>query len=192
MALLLALYTLSALAAKPVAMDSDSKSPFVLPKEFAVLLKDYRKNWKRMTAPEPSALHWNQKIVVYTSKGQEVYENNHKKHIQALRDDSDNAQGKPGFLSYPVGTVLLKENYFTAGGEVQAPASIALMIKREKGYDNTMGDWQFVQFDPSGRLMVSGNSKNTAVANACTQCHQGMAMRDYVFSTYFASPTGAQ
>lgn len=188
--LMLPCQSLPALEAKAGIIDGNAPVPFKIPNELTPLLKGYRKNWRRMTNPEQSGLHWNQGIIVYMNKNHNVYTNNHEKYSKSLSEESDSSQAKNTFLTYPVGTILLKENYFVEDGVITAPASIAMMIKREKNYDNSTGDWQFVQFDPTGHIMVNGNSKNTTVATACTQCHQSIAVRDYVFSTHFANSTG--
>ena len=188
--LMLPCQSLPALEVKSGVIDGNAPAPFKIPNELTPLLKGYRKHWRRMTNPEQSGLHWNQGIIVYMNKGHKIYANNHEKYIKSLSEESDSSEAKNTFLTYPVGTILIKENYFVEDGVITVPASIAMMIKREKNYDNSTGDWQFVQFDPAGRIMVNGNSKNTAVATACTQCHQGIAVRDHVFSTHFANPAG--
>ena len=185
--LMLQCQSLPALEAKSGIIDGNAPAPFKIPNELTPLLKGYRKYWRRMTNPEQSGLHWNQGIIVYMNKGNNIYANNYEKYIKSLSEESDSSQAKNTFLTYPVGTILIKENYFVEAGVMTTPASIALMIKREKNYDNSTGDWQFVQFDPTGRIIVNGNSKNTAVATACTQCHQSIAARDHVFSTHLAN-----
>lgn len=165
-------------------VESTGLPTFTVPQEFRTTLKEYRKSWTRLSNLQFSGLHWNQSVVVYTNKNPEIYRSNYAIYQKYASGDAEEVD-KLQFASYPIGTILLKENYVSSDNVVSAPASIALMIKREKNYDATTGDWQFVQFNASGRVLANGSSKDATVATACTQCHQSMAPRDYVFTHFY-------
>jgi hypothetical protein len=163
-------------------------SPFKVPEALEPALHDYRQEWTRLTDLQPSGLHWQQGIVIYSNRGGEIYRENHVRQQRDLEEGERDGQQNSQFDTYADGTVLLKENYFLAPGGHTKPASVTVMLKREKGYDPAMGDWQFVQFDASGQITLNGNSKDQQVQNACGFCHRGVAERDYVFSTIAPNP----
>ena len=97
--------------------------------------------------------------------------------VGSQRDDTE-------FDLFVPGTVLLKEHYRNENGQPGAPESITLMIKREKGYDPTSGDWEYSQFDTNGNMMMEGNSQRNKIFHNCTKCHANVKERDYIFTTY--------
>jgi hypothetical protein len=147
------------------------------------MLHDYRRAWTRVTALESSALHWGQGIVLYMNQSSDVYHHNHAWQRKALDTEREAAPIASPFAFYPAGTILLKENYFLEQALPTAPASVTVMIKGNKDADAAFENWHFVQFDAVGHILVNGNSTNPEVYQACAFCHQGMAERDYVFST---------
>ena len=95
------------------------------------------------------------------------------------------------FYKYDTGTIFVKENYATNNGSPGQPLTLTIMIKREKGYDPDMGDWQYIQSDVSGKIIFDGASNNKRLYQACISCHANIKERDYIFSTYYSAPTGA-
>jgi cytochrome P460 len=190
---IIALLTIAALyasgASDKIVRQGEARTlpAFTVPETLEPVLHQYRQGWTQATDLERSALHWSQGVVIYMNQGQAQYRNNHarQKHIMNGEEQAD--ANTPGFTVYPHGTVLLKENYTLEQGVPPQPASVTIMLKRETGYDPTMGDWQFVQFDPAGKMIVNGSSRDPEVAATCAVCHRGMVERDYVFSTL--SPT---
>lgn len=169
-----------------------SVQPFEIPEQFKAHLKDYRSTWPRMTGFEYSGLHWNQFIVVYLNKGADVYRNNYSEYLRFYQDfDEDDYEDEddipePSFEFYPVGTVVLKENFVASGGVPNTPVSVTMMIKHEPGYDEAGGNWEYVQFDAAGNTILQGNSQDTKVDKACSSCHINIADRDYIFANYFS------
>jgi hypothetical protein len=176
----------------PTSMwNPEAPSPFKYPPVMSELLKDYRQIWVRLTGLEPSGLHWNQRVVVYINKHDEVYKNNHTIYRKSLSDDDDDKDAQR-FAPYPYGTVLLKENYILDQRGTLKPASVTMMMKYEKDYDPAMGDWHFVQFDPAGNMIINGSSQNPGVNVLCASCHHNIAPRDYVFATKYSHQKGVQ
>ena len=156
---------------------------FTMPAALEPVLQQYRQGWTQATALERSALHWNQGVVIYLNQGMARYRNNHAVQKDMRHGEELTETRSSGFTVYSPGTIVLKENYVLEHGGPPRPASVTAMIKRENGYDPAMGDWQFVQFDPTGQILVNGSSRDPGVDAACAACHRGMVERDYVFST---------
>ncbi len=168
-------------------------SPFNPPPSFEEILKDYRNTWIRLTSLEFSGLHWNQGIVVYINKHHKVFINNYIYYLQEIEglseyedcDIEEDEDCETPFKTYPVGTIVLKENFALANGVPTAPLTVTLMRKRDPGYDPEAGDWEYVQYDPQGHLVLQGNTQNPAVKAACSECHENLASRDFIFSTFY-------
>ena len=163
-----------------------SSSPFRLPDTYRSAFGDYRRKWTALSGKEYSGLHWGQYIMLYVNEHPEIYVRNYLEYIQRYgdRDANDLEDGETHFEPYPVGVVFLKENYLNASGQPGRPSTITAMIKREKGYDADAGDWQFIQFDADGKLLLDGNSRDGVVRAACAKCHGNIRERDFIFSTF--------
>ena len=169
-----------------VVVDPFKLSIFVIPPEYKDDLENYRKSWSRLTGYEYSGLHWNQFIVVYSNLGNETYRNNYSEYLRYYQDYDEDEPKQPNFASYPTGTIVLKENFLASKGLPKVPLSVTMMIKREAGYDTQVGNWEYVQFDPKGKVMLKGNSQDAVVKKACANCHINIADRDYIFSNYYS------
>ncbi|MGK0290218.1 MAG: hypothetical protein ACI86H_001673 [bacterium] len=172
--------------------DASKPSTFKIPKKFSPLLKNYRKNWIRLTGLEKSGLHWNQGVVIYINKNYKTFVNNYIGYLKSLEglddeecEEDDEEECDSPFLMYAKGTVILKENYLLNKGVPVKALTATVMIKHKKSYDLKLGGWQFLQFDQKGTILVNGKSTNTTVAKACSDCHKNMNSRDYVFSTFY-------
>ncbi|PON12450.1 hypothetical protein C2W62_39525 [Candidatus Entotheonella serta] len=97
--------------------------------------------------------------------------------------DQPSEQNNAVFRSYTTGTIIVKENHLALEQAFPKPSSVTVMMKQPPGYDPNMGDWQFIQFDAYGNVLIDGNSQNPSVKLQCAFCHASMAERDYVFST---------
>lgn len=148
--------------------------------------KNYRKNWTRLTGFEYSGLHWGQFVIIYTHLGEQTFRHNYLQYVNWF-DDPDDEDNEPSFEVYPVGTVLLKENFSVKNGAPDTPQTVAAMIKRASGFDPQMGDWEYIQLDVQGNIIVQGHSRQPDVYNTCASCHQNVADRDYVFSNIYSS-----
>lgn len=179
------------------AWNPSSKNPFKIPVSWQETLKDYRQNWIRLTDLEFSGLHWNQGIVIYINQNHKTFVNNYVGYLR-MTEGLDDEDCDPGeiyneaddecesiFQHYPVGTIVLKENYTLNDGIPQAPVSITLMKKLKEDEADPNQNWEYLQFDSSGNVMVSGGSNDLAVQKACAECHQNIVDRDYIFSTFY-------
>jgi Cytochrome P460 len=82
-------------------------------------------------------------------------------------------RGEPKF---PVGSVIVKEKYAGPQAEQADLVAIALMIKRQAGFDPAHGDWDYAYYEPS--LGVVQTTEQTAY---CGQCHAAASASDFVF-----------
>ncbi len=173
------------------SLAEDQTSPyrvkmFEVPTADRTTMKDYRNTWTRLTGFEFSGLHWNQFITVYTDKGEETYQNNYLQYI-TWYEDPDEFEELPPYADYSVGATILKENFSVEAGKPGAPLSVTAMVKHEPGYDAANGDWEYLQFDANGRVLLRGNSSNPQVEENCANCHRHVANRDYIFSQVYSA-----
>jgi hypothetical protein len=76
--------------------------------------------------------------------------------------------------AYPVGSILVREKL--SQPNAAKPELLAVMIKREKGFNPTAGDWSFLLVNGSGSKV-----KKRTKAGGCLSCHQHAWANDYVF-----------
>ena len=168
----------------------DSVSPFHAPDKYAAAFADYRNGWTRLTGYEYSGLHWGQFISLYVNKDPDAYIRNYRKYmrwyVDADIDEASPAEARH-FEPYAVGTIFLKENYRADSGVRSTPLTVTAMIKREPGYDPAIHDWEFVQFDTTGRILLSGNSRDATTQAVCIKCHGNISERDFIFSTLYSN-----
>lgn len=183
--------------------DANSKDPFTikqfkLPTSLSSDLENYRHQWTRLTGFDFSGLHWNQFIVIYANKGSDIYKNNYRAYLDVYRseedeeDDIDLEDSPESFVTYDPGTIFVKENYLAAKGKPTKPLSLTIMIKHKPGFDPENGDWEYIQSDPDGKILLKGKVNDPAIHSVCGDCHQNMAERDYIFSTYYSEPSEAK
>ena len=160
--------------------------PFVIPEEFADDWSSYRNSWARLTGFELSGLHWNQFVIVYANKGRAIYKQNFAEYIRFYVEEDDEEDAE--FAEYEVGTVFVKENYIAHQGSVGDPLSLTTMIKHKPGYDPDHGDWEYIQSDSKGNIILRGKASDALVNKVCADCHSSMDERDYIFATYYSEP----
>ena len=165
--------------------------PFALPQGNSQSYADYRKNWSRLTGFEYSGLHWKQFVAIFVNKGADIYRENYLAYLSLYRDEDDDEdedeETEQVFKVYSQGTVFLKENYQANQGKPGEPSSLTLMIKRQAGFDHQGGDWEYLQSDVNGDIIMQGNSQDPQIKSACADCHMNMAERDYIFSTFLTN-----
>lgn len=182
--LLLAVIVLS-----PLTLNGDEPYQvdlFELPDSHQSQLQNYRQKWARLTGFEYSGLHWNQFISVYTDKGSDTYQHNYLQYI-TWYEDPDEFEGTPNYKDYPVGAVVLKENFAVEDGKPGESLSVTAMIKHAPGFDEANGNWEYLQFDAQGNILLRGNSRDENVEKNCASCHRHVADRDYIFSQVFSA-----
>lgn len=77
------------------------------------------------------------------------------------------ASGKP----YPIGSAVIKFKDIAASG------GIGGMIKREPGYDELGGDWEYFYSEHKGLL-------NRGQLETCRNCHMATRTTDHVFGSW--------
>jgi hypothetical protein len=82
---------------------------------------------------------------------------------------------------YPVGTIIVREKLWS--GQQTEPELIAVMVKRQKGFNALSNDWEFLVFEGSGV-----NKKTDVKAENCLECHKQKEKDDFVFRTYLPVP----
>jgi hypothetical protein len=84
----------------------------------------------------------------------------------------------------PVGTVVIKEKWTSElTDEISRLSAIAAMVKREPGYAETNGDWEYVYAE---RVAAENRwSINRGQLPTCVECHSGTWTTDYLFGTSF-------
>ena len=148
--------------------------------------QNYQKEWLRLTGFELSGLHWEQFVVVYTNEGDKTYRHNFVQY-SAWFDDPEDEDNEPQYRQYPIGTVLIKENYSIAQGKPDKPVSITAMVKQKEGFNSEGGDWEYIQFDHTGKLLLRGSGKDPYVSKTCASCHENVSDRDFIFSNIYSS-----
>ena len=169
--LLLPLFWASAgLAAVPPGLTIDPHAQ--------ALLGSYNQAAFRQNGLTTSRVHWDQRILVYSSQDQGAYRNNCRAVQRQLAADDPAETAR--FAAYPSGTKLVKEGY-PLQGEVVSPQALYVMVKGPKGSAPNQGDWQYLQWRqvPGQPQAVHLNPGEAGCAN----CHQEAAERDFVFAT---------
>lgn len=78
---------------------------------------------------------------------------------------------------FPVGTVIVKEKLATP--DTAAPELLTVMIKRRKGFNPEVGDWEFAATNGAG-TEVDARGK----LQSCQACHIGYQQNDYISRIY--------
>lgn len=83
-------------------------------------------------------------------------------------------QAKPGF---PEGSIIVKEKLLAK--DDASPELLTVMIKREKGFNQESGDWEYLVVNGE-RTKIEGRGK----LENCQSCHLLKSETDYVFRSY--------
>lgn len=77
---------------------------------------------------------------------------------------------------FPVGSIIVREKLVTGN---ETPELVIAMVKREKGFSEKTGDWEFFVFDGKDLKI---NSRETV--GSCSACHINAEKTDWVFRDY--------
>jgi hypothetical protein len=78
---------------------------------------------------------------------------------------------------FPQGSIIVKEKLATQAST--SPELLTVMRKREPGYDPNKGDWEYMVFDNSAKvLQASGKLEK------CQACHLPLKQTDYISRSY--------
>lgn len=87
--------------------------------------------------------------------------------------------GRPAMASasgsFPVGSIIVREKLPRVDA---APELLAVMVKRERGFNPKSGDWEFLVMDGSGSAV-----KERQKSGSCQECHASQKSADFVFRT---------
>lgn len=86
--------------------------------------------------------------------------------------------GRPGPL--PVGAAIVKEKWLPDADTSMTLIAYAAMIKHERGYDPSHGDWEYLYVD----LADEDESVERGKLPGCRDCHARAATKDYLFRTH--------
>ncbi|PWT88967.1 MAG: hypothetical protein C5B55_12175 [Blastocatellia bacterium] len=75
---------------------------------------------------------------------------------------------------FPVGSVIVREKPSLLG--IARPELLAVMIKREQGFNPGAGDWLFLTVTGDGNKLLSQQKRG-----ACFDCHQSQRKSDFVY-----------
>ena len=106
--------------------------------------------------------------------------------MRIYEEDLDPEEDEINYKTYPVGTILLQESFLNEDSRPGKSLLLSGMIKRNAGFDSRYGDWEYFQSSIDGKLLFSGNSKNTGVMETCISCHGNIAEKDFVFATQYS------
>ena len=101
-------------------------------------------------------------------------------HNTTIGDVYANDKARTNFFynqpDFPVGSIIVREKYFTLGSP---PETIIAMVKREKGFNDASGDWEFFVFNGRDMALTSRES-----VGSCATCHARAKDTDWTFRTY--------
>ncbi len=160
---------------------------FKSPQGYEEKIDNYRKTWQRVSAIDFSALHWNHYVSIFMNQDVDVYRNNFKEYLMVEEMEEEDEEYEPDYQHYQAGTMFIKEHYIATEGRPGDPSQLSIMIKRDPGYDPEFGDWEYIQSDEKGSVLMSGNSHDAAIKKACLDCHANMAERDFIFALNYKS-----
>ncbi len=76
---------------------------------------------------------------------------------------------------FPVGSIIVREKLLKA--DDKEPELLAVMIKRERGYNPAGGDWSFLTVDGAMTRVQDLQKKGS-----CLDCHKSQRDHDFVFA----------
>lgn len=105
-------------------------------------------------------------------------------HIEKFINVYINSPGKDEMLTkkspkFPVGTVIVKEKL--SSPDSTAPELLTVIIKREKGFNAEVGDWEF--------LTLNGDATEVTAKGkleSCQTCHINYDKNDYISRIYLS------
>ena len=77
-------------------------------------------------------------------------------------------------IDYPRGAIIVREKLIHA--EDAEPELLAVMIKRDRGFNKAANDWEFLVTDGKLTKILERQKKGS-----CLECHASQKMSDYVY-----------
>jgi hypothetical protein len=143
-------------------------------------IADFRK-WTKVN-DEPY-LMWSNVAAMCRMPTKKDYEMDKSIHKNKYVDIYVNSLGKDEMMTkrnplFPVGTVIIKEK-FSGRDRSTAPELLTVMVKREKGFNPEVGDWEFATVNGEG-TKVTAQGK----LESCQACHVNYEKNDFVTRVY--------
>lgn len=82
-----------------------------------------------------------------------------------------------GTFTAPVGAVSIKPY------EMGEKKGLAVMVKKEAGFDKDNGDWYYEMRMPNGKMMQKDGMPMAGKMKMCTGCHAAASAKDYLAGT---------
>lgn len=82
-------------------------------------------------------------------------------------------------LRFPTGSMIAREMLWKASDT--EPHLVSVMVKRERGFNPIVNDWEFAVIDRGFSRLKRGDS-----VKSCVQCHANARSSDFLFKTYLA------
>lgn len=80
-------------------------------------------------------------------------------------------------LRFPIGSMIVREMLWKASDT--EPHLVSVMVKRERGFNPVMNDWEFAIAGRSFSRLKRGGS-----VKSCMQCHANARSADFLFKSY--------
>jgi hypothetical protein len=80
-------------------------------------------------------------------------------------------------LRFPVGSMIVREMLWKASDT--EPHLVSVMVKRERGFNPIVNDWEFAVVNAGLSRLKRGDS-----VKSCLQCHAKMRSADFLFKSY--------
>jgi hypothetical protein len=143
------------------------------------------KNWTKVN--DKPQIMWSETLALCRAPNTRDMENDtHKnKYINVYVNEIGKAEmltkKNPAF---PIGTVVVKEKISPYGSkplevEKKAPELLTVMIKREKGFNPEVGDWEFITLNGTATEVTSRGK-----LESCQRCHVNYEQNNFVTRTY--------
>jgi hypothetical protein len=132
-----------------------------------------------LMAPEISVLCVNTGRSIYSSN--DPHDNKHiNVYVNDIGLDAMTTMKNPKF---PIGSVIIKEKfeYDNTALFKDTVELYTMMIKREKGYNEECGDWEFLAIDGNLQDIERGKLAN------CMKCHIYESKTDFIFRDEYLS-----
>ncbi len=145
----------------------------------AAILREYR-SWGAQGEPQNVSGYIFTLCRLPTLPEQEFADSEHgqNRYVQnwanALAKQGIAASGKPAFAT---GSIIVKEKYTFVNDDAELDlVAVALMIKREPGFNQEHADWDYAYYEPElGILQTPAQSAH------CADCHAAAAGTDHVY-----------
>jgi hypothetical protein len=76
---------------------------------------------------------------------------------------------------FPEGSIIVKESFKNKDGSKGDLSNLTIMVKRENGYSDDYGDWEYIMTKPDGTITDQGR------LSMCISCHSKSSDKDFTF-----------